>query len=262
MQIVIDKSYLQGAATETIRRLCEEHTVLFTESLLYEILTATEPVRRACFAKLPARKNPIVLIPCVGPLLRYEIEHRQAASPLIDYRLPFTFEFNPRLSTGTFRHPPNEEETLAQWRQEVKREVETFHLVATEVAVWCPQLRELSGDARRVACEDLKRQTGADANVIRNIYHSLEGLEGFPPASVLDSSWVLFRWVQVHLLFALDYVSRYGFSEPAAIPKRVEHDMHDIQHVLFGALCGALATRDSDVACNFTWACPEGILLA
>jgi hypothetical protein len=65
----------------------------------------------------------------------------------------------------------------------------------------------------------------------------------------------------VHLLFALDYVSRYGFSALAEIPKRVEHDLHDIQYVLFGALCGALATRDEDIACNFTLACPEGTLL-
>ena len=78
-------------------------------------------------------------------------------------------------------------------------EVETFHHVATEVAVWCPQLRDLSGGALRTACEDLKRQAGTDADVVRHIYQSLEGLDGFPPASVLDSSWVLFRWVQAHL---------------------------------------------------------------
>ena len=260
MQIVIDKSYLQGVATETIRRLSKEHTVLFTETLLYELLTTTESIRRACFAKLPARENPVAMIPCVGLLLRYEIEHQQAASPLIEHRLPFTFEFNPQLSTGIFCHPPNEEKTLVRWRQEVKHEVETFHPVVTEVAVWCPQLRDLSGDVLRTACEDLKRQAGTDADVVRNIYQSLEGLDGFPPASVLDSSWVLFRWVQVHLLFALDYVSRYGFSDPAEIPKRVEHDLHDIQYVIYGALCGALATRNGDIACNFTLACPEGTL--
>ena len=166
MQIVIDKSYLQGVATEAIQRLCEEHTVLLTETLFYEILTATESVQRACFAKLSVRENPVVLIPCVGPLLHYEIEHRQAAFPLIDYRLPFTVEFNPQLSTGTFRHPLTEEETLAQWRKEVQHEVETFHLGATEVAAWCPELRELSSDARRTACEDLKQQTGVDVDAV------------------------------------------------------------------------------------------------
>ena len=133
--------------------------------------------------------------------------------------------------------------------------------VDRSVAVWCPQLRNLSGAALRIACEDLKQQAGTDADVVRNIYQSLEGLDGFPPASVLDAAWVLFRWVQVHLLFALDYVSRYGFSDRAMIPKRVEHDIHDIQYVLFGTLCGALATRDRSIACNFTLACPEGTCL-
>lgn len=53
MQIVIDKSYLQSTSTEKFRVRFADDTILFTESLLYELLTTKlETVRHACFTKL------------------------------------------------------------------------------------------------------------------------------------------------------------------------------------------------------------------
>ncbi len=262
MEIVIDKSYLQGATTECVRSLCEEHNVLFTEALLYELLTTKESVRNACFAKFPEKENPVTLIPRAGPLLRYENKHLRAASPLIDHRVKARFRFNPRLATGTFQHAPSEETALVdEWRRQVQREVETFHEVATGVSAWCPRLRTVSGEELYIGCEDLKRQACTDPDVVRNVYRSL-GLEGFACPPLLDPSWVLFRWIQAHLLFSLDYIARHGFADLEKIPKRVEHDIHDIQYFLFGCLCGGLATKDQGIMQNFRLACSEGTVLS
>ena len=262
MEIVIDKCYLQGASPENVSSLCEEYNVLFTQALLYELLTTEEEsVRNACFAKFPEKENPVTLIPRAGPLLRYENKHLRAASPLIDHRIKVDFRFNPRLTTGTFQHSPDEKTALAEWGQDVKREVETFHEVATGVSAWCPRLLTVTGEELKIGCENLKRQACTDPAVVRNVYRSLD-LEGFACASLLDPSWVLFRWIQAHLLFSLDYISRYGFADLDKIPRRVEHDVHDLQYVLFGCLCGALATRDSDIRHNFQLACPEGTVIS
>ena len=261
VQFVIDKSYLQGAPTETVQRLCEEHTVLFTETLFYELLTTDKSKRNACFAKLSVKDTPVTLIPRPGPLLRYENEHRRAASPLIDHRVADTFRFNQEFASGTFQHPPNERTALAEWEQEVEREVETIHEVATGISAWCPSLRTVSDQERPTACEDLKHQACANPDVVRNVYRSL-ALESFACASLLDPSWVLFRWIQSRLLFALDYIARYGFAVRDEVPSRIEHDIHDIQYVLFGCLCGALATDDHDIMRNFRLACPKGTLLS
>jgi hypothetical protein len=64
------------------------------------------------------------------------------------------------------------------------------------------------------------------------------------------------------LLYSLDYIARYGFTDLEKMPKRIEHDIHDMQYVLFGCLCGALATKDRDIMKNFRLACPEGKLLS
>lgn len=258
MQVVIDKSYLQATATGALRNLCAGHTVLFTETLLYELLTTEEEaVRRACFAKFPEMDDNVVLIPRTGPLLRHEVEHQQPASPLTDHRVPATLQ---GLVTGVFSRTADQQATLAEWKAEVQREVATFHQVATEVAAWCPPLRAARGSVLNTACEDLKRQACGSADVVRRVYGSL-GLEGFPCASVLDPSWALFRWVQMHLLFGLDHISRYGFADFAAIPARVEHDVHDLQYAVLGTLCGGLATRDGDIERNFRIARPDGALL-
>lgn len=259
MQVVIDKSYLQGVSAGALQNLCAEHTVLFTETLLYELLTTeNEAVQRACFAKFPEMNANVVLIPRTGPLFRHEMEHQRSASPLTDHRVQATFE---DLVTGVLSRPLDQRPEMADWRAEVQREVTTFHQVATGVSAWCPPIRDARGPVLDTACEDLKRQACGDADVVRKVYASL-GLEGFPSASLLEPSWALFRWVQMHLLFGLDYIRRYGFADLAAIPARVEHDVHDLQYTMYGTLCGGLATRDVDIGCNFRMACPTGALLA
>lgn len=62
MQLIIDKRYLQGASAHELRSLCAEHTVLFIETLLYELLTTEEEaVRKACFVKFPETNDNVVL---------------------------------------------------------------------------------------------------------------------------------------------------------------------------------------------------------
>lgn len=257
MEIVIDKSYLQSASTDKIRSLCAEHTVLFVETLLYELLTTETAVQRTCFNKLSEENDNVIVVPCTGPLFRHEMDCQRPASPLIDHRVQIPFQ---DLVDGVFSRPLNQHTALAKWRLEVQREIDTFHQVATGIAEWCPELLKAPGQVLSEACNDLKRQACTDADVVRRIYRSLD-LEGFPCAMLLDTSWVLFRWVQMHLLFGLDYIRRYGFADLAAVPKRLEHDVHDLQYALFGTLCGALATKDTEVAQNFKLACPDGAVL-
>jgi len=259
MHIVVDKDYVCGASSVSIRKLCKEHTVIFLETLLYELLT-TEPHESAmCFSKFPDTKNAVVIIPCAGPLLRYEMAYHKAACPLIDHRLKMDFPFDPVVSTGSLSS--QQTAMLSQWQQEIQREVETFHQVATGISVWCPDLITVSGNALSDACENLKEQAAHNPGVVRGIYKSLR-LTEFPPASVLDESWVLFRWFQSHLLFSLDYIKRYGFSELNKIPKRIEHDIHDIQYAAFSALAGALASDDKCLISNFKLMCPRGKVIS
>lgn len=142
MEIVIDKSYLQGASPEKIRGICAEHTVLFIEALLYELLTTEVEVQRRCFAKLSEENANVIVVPCTGPLFRYEMERQRPASPLMDHRVQIKFQ---SLADGVFSRPLNEHPALAKWRLEVQREYDTFHQVAKGIAEWCPALTNAPG---------------------------------------------------------------------------------------------------------------------
>ncbi len=259
MQLVIDKSYLQGTSAENLQAHVSHHTILFPESLLYELLTTErEAVRRTCLTKLTHINGSIKLLPSTGPLFQHEIVHQQPAYPVIDHTLPITFQ---DLVAGVASCPLDEQLALGQWKLEVRREVEAFDLVAKSLAEWCPELKTAKRSVLGQACGELKEQACTDADVVRRIYGSL-GLEDFPRASLIDPAWITFRWVQMHILFGLDHISRYGFGNLDGIPKRVEHDVHDFQYALFGTLCGGLATTDLGIKQNFRLACPYGFLLS
>lgn len=81
--VVIDKTVLQGGSKARLQSLFLNHRVLMTQALFYELLT-TEPAKRArCIGRLPVIENPVVLIHNVGPILRWEVDHRR---PLSDVR--------------------------------------------------------------------------------------------------------------------------------------------------------------------------------
>lgn len=112
MQFVIDKSYLQSTSAENLRTHASHHTILFAESLLYELLTTErETVRRTCLAKLTQVNCSIKLLPSTGPLFQHEIAHQQPAYPVIDHTLPVTFQ---DLVTGLASCPLDEQPALSE----------------------------------------------------------------------------------------------------------------------------------------------------
>ena len=56
--IVIDKSYLQGASREQVSDLASQHTLLMSIPLLYECLEKEPETRAQLFRKFPSTKPP------------------------------------------------------------------------------------------------------------------------------------------------------------------------------------------------------------
>lgn len=59
------------------------------------------------------------------------------------------------------------------------------------------------------------------------------GEKALPPASMIDESWALYRWLQVQLLFSVDVFARYQGNKPdlnsRATFEKLEHDVLDAQ---------------------------------
>jgi hypothetical protein len=65
-ELVLDKSFLDGASHQLVSEACVAHRALCTESLFFGLMTIKPESQDRCFAKLPDRPHSLVLIPNVG----------------------------------------------------------------------------------------------------------------------------------------------------------------------------------------------------
>ena len=119
MDIVLDKSYLQGAPRNELESIFCDHRVLMPEMLLHELLTTDPKVRAQCFSRLPKKENPLVLIPNPGPLMRWEVENNRALTNIDDVTIDIRYQFNKNLVNVDFEMGNDQEEDLCLWRKEM-----------------------------------------------------------------------------------------------------------------------------------------------
>lgn len=268
VNIVIDKSFLDGASINKVRRLCEENIVFFSESLLFELMTTSEESQKRCFSKFPEGSNPVKLIPNVGTLLRYEIENLKRCTPLHKHVLADDFQFNEKLRQGTFVFQGDVLESLREWKVQVKSETEDFLIRCNVVHHYFPELNGIEYKHLAMAIENARGRVAEDQDFVKEIYDSFldENAPPNAPASeVLGPDWAFFRWTQCQLLSALRMFGKYQgkIDLPASegVFKRAEHTMHDIYYTILATLSGSLATGDQEIIDDFCLACPEGVLV-
>ena len=268
MNIVIDKSFLDGASKNRVRRLCEEEIVLFSESLFFELMTTSMASQKRCFSKFPEGPNPVKLIPNAGTLLRYEIENQAQCTPLLKQAIVGDFQFNERLREGTYVAQGVELKSLTEWNDQVKSDTEDFLVRCSIVHQFFPELNGIEYKYFATAIENARVRVAEDEDFVKEIYRSF--LDEYAPPNapapeLLGPDWALFRWVQCQLLSALRMFGKYQgkIDLPASdgVFTRAEHTMHDIYYTILATLCGSLATGDQEIIDDFCLACPDGVFI-
>ena len=74
MDVVIDKSFLQGAPKDILQSLFKNQRVLMTHGNFYELLTTSSVERAHCFKRIPAVKNAVKRVEPMGSILRWEVK--------------------------------------------------------------------------------------------------------------------------------------------------------------------------------------------
>ena len=141
-QIVLDKSFLDGAKPGQIKSLCDDHSVLMPDVLFYELITTDENSRKRCFNKFPDTNNPVELIPNIGTLLRFELSTLNPCSPIYDRRENVVFNFHDGLRAGTFQFTNEQIETVNNYEEMVKLDTKTFFDLAMTIHVFFPFLKD------------------------------------------------------------------------------------------------------------------------
>ena len=268
MDIVIDKSFLDGAPTVQVHSLCKEARVLFSESLFFELMTTSNESQKRCFSKLPVMPNPVKLIPNVGTLLRYELENGASCTPLVQHAISENFQFHDKLRQGTYVPEKDVLQNLKEWESEVRTDTEEFLIRCSIVHQFFPELNGIEYKKLQAGIGDARKRISEDYDLVKSIYKSLveeDAPPNMPKPELIGPEWAFFRWVQCQILSALRMFGRYqGKIElPVSdgIFKRAEHTMHDICYTILATLSGALATGDQEIVDDFLLTCPEGVLV-
>lgn len=225
-----------------------------------EVMTADQAVRARCFTKLRDAEHegaiPLDLLPNVGALLRFECETQQPSTPLRGMRMVDRFTFGEKAVADDFRLSAEQIEALREWRDSY--DPDEFQVRSRTVLDLHPDLRSLTGGELRGRLQEIGENLSADQ--VLEFYEAVRP-SGFPAVDRIDENWAVYRFVQVQLLAALDFVERHGPSAAQINIDKLENSLHDYEYATVASLAGGLASRDRPLVDLFRRARPDGIVV-
>lgn len=267
--LLLDKNYLQGSPASVIRELATTHTLLMPDVLFYELISSSEPGRSRCFAKLPPGENPIVLLKNLGSLLKKEMRTHEACGLPSKNVEEIRFQFHADMSRLGYELPEESVRELEEQAATLELEVAQYLVRAETVKRLFPKLEEAFGDERD-SLREAAETVIADFALMRNFYasmasHSQPGPFTPPPAELVGPEWACVCLMQVHLLFGIELLYRFGTHNFPKAPKgrayeRFEHDVLDANYLILGVLEGSLATHEKKLRRWFRLLRPDGRL--
>jgi hypothetical protein len=268
MNVVLDKSYLQGSSKNEIHQMCSQHQIIMPEVLFLEILTTKTENMVKCFKKFPEIENPVALVPNVGSLIRYETEKDRPCSPIETQFLKIRYVFNERLAKKQFIFTEEQKESLREWEKSTNENTGGFIEKAIVTDGWFPELSGYKPGESPKPLTDAMDMIATDLDFVRKIYSQLRDeiyktyKALWPKPHRIDKEWILLRYLQVHLLAGIEYIRKYGKESQAMITKRLENEYLDIDYCIIGTLSDGLATRDRTMAKFYNLLCPDKALIS
>jgi hypothetical protein len=269
--IVIDKSFLQGTPAKQVHALASEHRLLMSDALLYELLTTKEKERRECFSKLPDGLNPVDFVSHIGTLMRMEIETQKPSGCPSSNKEDISFFFNDRLKSGNYVYPDEVQAAIDEETVRLKNSIDSFIKKAGCIPSLFPDIMKESQtekDAARLDAEKTIASPGALLPFLEQL-KSPSDKEVLPSISSINEDWVIYRWLQVQLLFAIDLHMRYqgkirqfldSSRSDSKVLEKLEHDVLDAEVLMLGCLERAFATQEKKLKSWFGCLCPKGTL--
>lgn len=267
--VLLDKSYLQSAASSAIRELAATHTLLMPCVLFYEMVSADEPKRSRLLNKFLALGVAVVPLKSLNVLLQIEMRSHRCCGRPSNHVEPV----HQHALLAALAPESNQEawaaETLAEQAEYLQSEVMRYRGIVDEVRRLFPQLTGGSDDARR-SFHEIAEEIVATPAQMKTFYDSMasaprQGALRAPPAEIVDENWVSFRLMQVKLLFAMELTHRLGSRDmPPELGRKafteLEHDVLDQQYLIQGVLEGSLATEEKKLQRWFRLLRPDGQL--
>lgn len=257
--IVLDKSYLYGKSKSDVTALCDNYSVLMIDTLFMELISGDSIVRARCFKKFPKGPNPITLIPSVSNLLQKEIELNRPSTPITSVRYVEKFKFNPKLYEEDFKISEDDKVHIAEWERDTYGELDDFREQCIYVEGFFPKLKGIHPGSRNDIITETINAIASDSDMIRDIYSSIRK-DYYPSQNAINEKWAFFRWMQVHLMAAVDYFTRYGTINS---PRKdaLANEKLDLEYCIIGTLADGIASMEKRIKNRYKHICPSGIFI-
>jgi len=245
MNIAVDKCFLQGASKQELESVFEKYRVLMPEILFHELLTTERTYRARCFSRIPKRENPMVLVPNVGPILRWEVTHHQPMRNIDVVAIDDRFQFNPGLIDENYDMGYEQRVNLEEWKVEMATHVTYFAEGSSKIYKVFPDIEHYVPGQDTLRIDEAKRMVCQDDDFIKAVYNNGED-ENWPKTNQIFNEWAIFKWLQIRLLGSLEYFRMYG---PRVMEVEIiENAYFDLEYCLVGCICGEFATRDKTLS--------------
>lgn len=260
--MILDKSVMQGTSRQRIAEGLRGAKAVISDVLFFEVMSADEPGRSRCLGKL-AGEN-VRVAPHVGGLLRHEIENRTSCGRPSLHSEGFEIEIAADLNIAAYVPSPNQQQVIEEENDRIAKDVQVALVKAAMIPTIFPAVAKGSNQEREAARKEAVARLSGKSVAVLEVYESIPKCEGrseLPPASIIDETWVIYRWIQAQLLLALDIHVRYPWLKSGnAVPVQVEHSVIDSQYAILASLEGGLLTRDKGLADLYSAMDPGGIL--
>lgn len=245
--ILIDKSWVQGGRAGTLNSVSAEHDLLMPEALFYELLTTKRDEQILCFGRLSKVQNSIRLLCGIPDLLRYESETGKPATPLVDRCIAQSISFHPTAGSTGYSFTEQQVKVIEDERASREgTELQDLQKVSSVVSGWFPALKGLPADSQRERIQPYLKRVASDIDMVREIFGAIRS-PGMPEPSALDERWAFFRYMQVRLVGALEYIRRYGDRNEAATGKKIPNFFLDQDYLIPALLADGLASCDNEM---------------
>lgn len=270
MIVVLDKSWVFGAAAEIVSRTAEEHRLLMPEVLLYELLTTARDQQIRCFQRLSRVQRSIWLIGGVGELLRHEIDTRTAARPLSELCLSKDLAFHPDAGSTGYKFTDAQLKVIeAEKASREGTDLDGFIDQCVSVGGWSALagLKSVSAGSPKESVASYVNEVANNPECVRAIYGALHDQSRrvrdytMPPPEIIGSDWALFRWTQVKLLGAIEFVRRYGTGKSDSPPAKLPNFYLDQAYLITALLADGLASCDAEMGEFYKCLAPEATLI-
>lgn len=258
MYIIVDKSWITSVNKTYLEEICKTNYLILPAPLGYELFTSTDKEQAIrIWEKLNTVKEKIILIETINELIRFEVEHQKPFGALDKFFLNISFYAD----IEKIRNGLDKSQKFVLNNYKIKWEshgTDSFLKILEGVHNYFPNIENIK-DSKSEQFNEVLNTICEDKNLLLKIYDDIKPSK-YPPSKIINYEWAVLRWIQIHLLYAVEYKRKHDLKNRKIAYLKLAHDNIDIEYLMLGVLNKCLASDDKKIKKLFDLCCKNGVM--